>query len=545
MRGTAILLTLVACAAQTHTKELAVKQNVESAALAAPEQEQLIASKSSTEAESAASMGKLKRIDSMHFKNLINRVSSWRNFSELGKGNKGYLDEAYDIMKLGTPMFFTGVSWVAMAATDTALLGHVSTQSLTASAESSLWTSSIAVIIYGGVLRTFCSQAFGAKNYDLVGIWTQVSLVCLAPLMVLVAVGQMFTGPVLQAFHAPADIIPKSSYYAMVMTIALPARLLSYHIGPFLTSQKIMRPGAVCAAIAMIVNLVAGMILVLGIPIPNWKGFGFAACPAVTVGASWLQFLLTWGIFCQHQKLHKKCWPGWSFSHITANRVKQFLLMYVPAAMSSASDFWRVSVIGIIAASMGKDQIAVFNSSFRILWMFTTFIIGLASAVGIKVGIALGNNQPESARHTVSVGSTMVTSLLSVLGLVFYAIPRMLARIFSSDPRILDLFAQVRLPLATMMVGMNLAVFLEAIPRSLGRTKLVLKMSLLGSWIGQVPSVLLCTRLWRNDLVGVYTGTSVGYALVCIVYAFIIGRFDWKNEAVLAMKRSESLKKLP
>ena len=37
---------------------------------------------------------------------------------------------------------------------------------------------------------------------------------------------------------------------------------------------------------------------------------------------------------------------GWSWSHVTRERVVAYVKMYVPAALSIASDFWRVSVIG-------------------------------------------------------------------------------------------------------------------------------------------------------------------------------------------------------
>lgn len=458
-------------------------------------------------------------------------------------GDKSWGVEAKDIVRLAVPMFFTGISWVTMAATDTALLGHVNSESLSSSAYSELWTRTIGVLLYQNVLRTFCSNAFGAKKFELVGIWAQVSLACLAPIMLVVALGQCLTAPILESFHAPVDIIPKAAYYSVVLAAALPARLGLQHLLPFFTSQRIMKPGTISAFSAMLANLVFGLIFVLGIPVPGWGGFGFAACPIVTACASWLQLLLMWGIYCAGQNLHKKCWPGWSCSHITADRVKQYLRMYVPAALSAASDFWRVSVIGVVAASMGKEQLAVFNSSFRLLWIFSTFIIGMASSVGIKVGQALGRNQPWTARRTTLTGTTMVASMLAVMGVVFYLIPRQLARIFSSDDRILDQFVESRLPLALMMVGMNLAIFLEAIPRALGRTRLMLYMSLVGSWLGQVPSVFLCTRLWRNDLVGIYTGASSGYALLCALYLFIIGRINWTNEAVLAMKRSEALGK--
>jgi len=66
---------------------------------------------------------------------------------------------------------------------------------------------------------------------------------------------------------------------------------------------------------------------------------------------------------------------------------------------------------------------------------------------------------------------------------------------------------------------MNFSVALERIPVAMGRTKTVLIIGLIGSWLGQVPGVFLFTIFWRHDLVGLFTGmvrldnASTGVAL--------------------------------
>lgn len=67
-----------------------------------------------------------------------------------------------ELFLLTAAFFVSSVSWVAMKATDTALLGHVGTKYLDASAYSDLYTSSTGVFIQGQVLGVFCSQAYGA-----------------------------------------------------------------------------------------------------------------------------------------------------------------------------------------------------------------------------------------------------------------------------------------------------------------------------------------------------------------------------------------------
>ena len=44
---------------------------------------------------------------------------------------------------------------------------------------------------------------------------------------------------------------------------------------------------------------------------------------------------------------------------------------------------------------------------------------------------------------------------------------------------------------------------------------------LLASWGGQVPAVFLCTKYWRSDLTGLYTGMSIGYGVLVGLYSWI------------------------
>ncbi|CAJ1441371.1 unnamed protein product, partial [Effrenium voratum] len=302
----------------------------------------------------------------------------------------------------------------------------------------------------------------------LVGIWLQVAIVVLLCIMVPVAACWLLTGPVLRLIHKTPEEVADASYFSVVLAICLPVRIGFSQLNSFFTSQKIMRPSVVCSSSGMLLNLVGNLILVLGLAIPNWPGLGFPACPWVTTCVEFFQLFLLWFIFCHCLQLHKDCWPGWSRDHITRERVVQFLRMYLPAALSIGSDFWRVSAIGAIASEIGPDDLAVFNASYRICWMALTFLGALAGAVGVQLNIALGKGSTADAKRTAKVGTVMAVVFLLVLGALVVCIPRSLAKIFSNDPKVADLFAYCRWPFCAFVVLMNMSVNLERIPMVAG-----------------------------------------------------------------------------
>ena len=453
------------------------------------------------------------------------------------------MGEACDLLKLSVPIFIARLSWVGMKITDTALLGHVGTHYLSATALSDLWTQSTGVFIMSRVAGIFCGQAVGAGNKKLAGVWLQVSYAVLGAILLPVAALWLATTPVLRRlFGVDWPLARDAGYYARALCVCLPARVAFSQLSVFFQSQRIMQPSVVASFVALCCNVLFGYLLVLGTgAASSFHGLGFHACPWVTTAMEYVQVGVLYFVFCRWQRLHAPCWPdgGWSRSHITRERVRNYWSLYWPAALSIASDFWRFSLIGAFAAHMGADQVAVFNASYRILWFVLTFVGSLAGAVGIKLGLAFGANAPRRARRSAATGIAVAAAAVAVLGLLLYLFPRALARVFSDDPRIVGMFAEVRVPLAFLTVAMTMSVTLEKIPLAMGRTKAVLYCGLVGSWVGQVPGVLLCTRFWRDDLVGLYTGTALGYALLCAIFLALIARSDFAVYAHEAQARSE------
>ena len=115
---------------------------------------------------------------------------------------------------------------------------------------------------------------------------------------------------------------------------------------------------------------------------------------------------------------------------------------------------------------------------------------------------------------------------------------RALASIFSAEQSVLDAFVSARYTLALATVLMNLAVVLEGLLMTTGRTRAVLLVGLAGSWVGQVPAVFLLIRLWQRTLLAVYLGVSFGYGLLCVLLATTLCRLDWEGVAAEAAARA-------
>jgi len=456
------------------------------------------------------------------------------------EGPQTILEDAKDTLVLGVPIFLATLSWTGMKTTDSALLGHVSADALAAAALSDLWTMCSLVFINARVLGVLCGSAVGAGNPKLAGIYLQVSYYVLGWVVLVVFGCWCFTEQVWLLFGSDPPLARMAGYYARVLALSLPGQLIFRQLTQFFSSQRIMHPEVNASAAALVMNLVLGLILVLGVGIPGWSGFGFEACPMVTSGVVYVQIIVIYFFYIHIQRLHEPCWDGWAWKEITRERIRTFCDLYIPAALGSASDFWRVAVIGTVAAKLGSVEVAVFNTSYRIMWIVLIMVSALATAAGIKTSRRLGRLDHGGAKQAGWLGIILSALILLFVGSFVYWKIRLFGRIFTEDEEFLTMFDEARLPFVLTLVLMNMSVAIERIPYSMGRTKEVFWFGFVASWGAQVPGVVLLTKYWRDDLIGLYSGMCVGYFVLTSLYGWIVIKSDWRLYAEIARQRSEA-----
>lgn len=351
------------------------------------------------------------------------------------------------------------------------------------------------------------------------------------------------TDPVLRALGVQNDgLRADAALYASILALSIPAQIGFGQLSQFFSAQQVMRPSYFTSPCAVILNILGGITFVFGVPGTSFQGYGFVACPAVTTAVEYFQFTFAILVFCVFQKLHVKCKPTvgfWSSADITASRLGAYFAMYIPAALAMASDFWRMAVVGALAAQLSEDDLGVFNASYRILWLSLTFALSLGSAIGTKLGVELGAGDVSGARRIVKIGVSTASFLIVIIAIVVAAIPSQLGQIFTSDPALLSRFKECRVSLAATVLFMNLGVVLERVPIACGQTNLVLACGFVGSWLGQVPLVFVAITYWQRTLNAVYVGVAAGYALLCTLYVILVVRADFDTIAAQARTRSE------
>eukprot|EP01134_Creolimax_fragrantissima_P005106 CFRG5106T1 len=455
------------------------------------------------------------------------------------------LEEIREILSLSSGVFVCTSSYMIIKSTDSALVGHVSTETLSAVTLSDLWTLCTLFLAKGSVLSIFIGQAIGAKNNRLAGIWFQVSLFVVSILCVIIMVLWVLTGPILRVFTTESDqIIDKASYYSCVIALSLPPKLLADQLTKFFTAQGIVKAPAIAYVFTCILNLVLGLVLVLGVGVEGWGGLGFMICPWVTVIAEYAMAFVFVVVFCMILRLHSACWYGWEPREVTWTRIKSFLYIFIPATLSLASDFWRISVLGVFASWIGTNDLAAFNITYRVLWLMFASMLALGVGVGVRLSVAMGAGNVSGGLYSIKVGCLLALFIIVIAVSVIGIFISEIGLVFSSDPAVISLLVEIRVPVCLLMLFMNISFILERIVLSACRVRVNLLLAFVSSWCIQVPGSYLAITYWRRDLSSLFYASALGYACLTSMLIVVVLKMDWNKISRDAIRRSEGFDRL-
>eukprot|EP00754_Rhynchopus_humris_P045947 Rhum_TRINITY_DN5433_c0_g2::Rhum_TRINITY_DN5433_c0_g2_i1::g.17424::m.17424/K03327/TC.MATE, SLC47A, norM, mdtK, dinF; multidrug resistance protein, MATE family len=499
------------------------------------------------------------------------------------------------MLSLGTPIFVGRAAWTVMKTTDSAFLGHVGTQFLASQSLADLWIMIAGIFLHDKILRVLCAQARGRGEPHLMVAWLFISYAVLAAVTVPIAAFYLSTEYVMSHWLLPESersLAPNAGLYAAILLLAVPGRVFCAQLTQFLQVQSLFDPSVYGSLLAMVVNGLLGAVMIFGVPATSFDGFGFPACPSVTVFSEYVQGAATAILALRlaeqtrhwHTNMHAKtealrvlhglflvepphaptapvppslghtlrepeAAPVYGLNTealaevralITRRRMWEFVKLYVPLSLQYGSDFWRMGVVGGIAALVSPVDVAAFNASYKILYVALAVVGSAAVVVSMRVGLKLGAGDAKAARLCAwyGIAGTLLQSLFFTV--VIYVNSETLSEVFSSDPAVRLAFKSIRQPLAVTVFFMNFSIALETVPVCAGYTTATFLCGCAGSWLFQVPCVYYF-YLRYNSLAGIYWGVAVGYFAVCVMYSILIASINWNDAVQLAQLRASKM----
>lgn len=274
--------------------------------------------------------------------------------------------------------------------------------------------------------------------------------------------------------------------------------------------------------LSAVINTLLNYILIfgrLGFAPMGVRGAAFASVVSQLVSAAILLYLFF--------KLYGSFSPSFALGR---DGYIQYLSMLLPVMINEF--LWAVgqSINTFVYGHMGTEELAGMALTGSVQGLTIGALSGLSQAAGIMIGKRLGEREYERAYEESKsfciyglMGALLLAALLIVLRYPYVNIYRVPEQVKSIGQDILLAFAVlVPVKVENMILG-------GGIIRSGGRTKYIMFIDMLGTWVIGVPLALVCGLVLRLPIVWVYFILSQEELIRFLISVVMFKSRKWMN----------------
>jgi len=436
------------------------------------------------------------------------------------------------LMKIAGPVILAEVGWMSMGLVDTIMVGPLGPAAIAATGMGSgVFT---AIVIFGmGLmlgLDAFVSQSHGAGNDRECLLWLHQGVwlaCCVAPIVM--ALTWLVYSTLNQWGLHPETGRLVGPYMRAIAFSALPL-LLYAAFRRYLQGMHLVRPIMVALVTANAINAAANWVLIyghLGMPALGVEGSAWATNAARAYMAAFLYV----AIRLEHRRRghrHPKVDLGLDLA-----RIRRLIALGFPAASQVTLE---VGVFALATALAGRlDPVASGAHQIALNIASLAFMVplGLSSSAAVRVGYAFGAGDLRRAALAGWTALAIGCVIMTALGLVFFLWPVPLLRVFSTDPRIIDIGVRLLAIAAAFQLFDGTQAVATGALRGISETRMPMIVNFIGHWFLGLPvSYVLCFRLgW--GVTGLWIGLSIGLIVAALVLTVV-----WWRKTLTLVKQN-------
>ncbi|KAK4485746.1 hypothetical protein RD792_008392 [Penstemon davidsonii] len=449
-------------------------------------------------------------------------ISSIDSFTEFISAFK---IESGKLWYLAGPAIFTSLCQYSLGAFTQTFAGHVGTLELAAfSIENSVIAGlSLGVMLgMGSAVETLCGQAFGAGQYDMLGIYLQRSWVILLGTAFLLMFLYIFAFPFLLLIGQTANISRAAGKFALWMIPQLFAYALNFPTAKFLQAQSKIMAMALISAAALVLHIFFSWLFMLKL------GWGMAGGAAV-LDASWW-FVVVVQLIYVFSGTCDKAWPG--FSMRAFRNLWGFVRLSLASAVMMCLETWYFMALVLFAGYLKNAEVAVAALSVcvNILGWTNTIACGFNAAISVRVSNELGASHPRTAKFSVVVMVISAFLIGLIVAIVLLIFQNQYPSLFTDSSEVKDVVYDLTPLLAFCIVVNSIQPALSGVAIGAGWQALIAYVNIVCYYVFGVPLGLVLGYALDMGVKGIWYGMVAGTVLQTAILFWIVYKTNWNKE---------------
>ncbi|KAG2332999.1 hypothetical protein Bca52824_004179 [Brassica carinata] len=350
-----------------------------------------------------------------------------------------FANESISIAKISLPLVFTGLLLYFRSFVSLFFLGGLGRPTLAGGSLALAFANITGYSLFSGLtmgVESICSQAFGAKRYNLVQATIRRGVVLLLLTSLPVSLLWINIVKILEMLKQDEDLASEAHTFLLYSVPDLVAQSFLHPLRVYLRTQSKTLPLSICTAVASVLHLPITFLLV------SYLGFGIKgiALSGVVSNFNLVVFLFVYIRFLEDKKsindevLEEEV-------EDSVREWKKLLGLAVPSCVSVCLEWWCYEIMILLCGFLinPKATVASMGILIQITSLVYIFPSSLSFGVSTRVGNELGSNRPERARRAAVVGLGLSIALGFTALTFTVSVRNMWARLFTDDEDIVKL----------------------------------------------------------------------------------------------------------
>jgi MATE family multidrug resistance protein len=432
------------------------------------------------------------------------------------------------MLALAVPITVSTAAQFSVVTVNLSFVGKLGVAELGGAATGVMITNSTAFAVATGLcgaLDTMLSQIYGANPNDRrFGRETQRMACMLLCVSFPIALLWWNVGALLTFIGQPAEVVAHTSTFVRLMLPGLPAILGLEVLKRYMQAQHITAPITVAVFAAAVGNPI-----VLNFTIES-LGLGFSGSPVgwcivlLTMASGLLAYLL----LPSNAARCGQTWAGWEWGSAWTGW-KPLLRLGLPCLGITMAEWTTFELNGVAASFTNPTDLAAYSITNQIATLAWTVISGLASAICVVVGNAVGGGNVSEAKRSAFIGMCLVAAVSITSAIVILSRPAQLAALFTDDAKVQGRVSDLSPVLAIYQFLDALVSAVNAIARGIGRQRFVALFTSFSLLCVGVPLGMTMAFKAGQGVGWLMLGPTLGIGFSLVVYAFWFAQLNWRE----------------
>jgi MATE family multidrug resistance protein len=329
----------------------------------------------------------------------------------------------------------------------------------------------------------------------------------------------VFTRQGLELLGQEPEVAELAARYNLFKLPTVPCFLIYSAVRQYLHGRTLMLPATIVMWAGNGVHALLAWVLIFGAGDVPALGLVGAAIAESTTLLLLVLGLVTWvRVF----GLHRGAWRAWGRDSFAWRGLAQTARLGVPIGLQIALEAWAFSIATFMAGWISRDAIGSHQIVLNLAALAFMVPLGVSQGAATRVGNLIGAGDMQSMRRAVTAALLLGMGVMIVPAVAFTLLRFWLPGLYSADPEVVALAAQLLPIAAAFQLCDGTQVVAGGVLRGMGRPDAGAVLSLLGYYAIALPLAYLMGFVFGQGLVGIWGALAVGLTAVALALLILV-----------------------